>query len=137
MPTFIWPWKNVFKGSLSFNGQRCTALKIIFVEASIAETFLNRFAAAVNTVSFGMPWQKGVFVTPVAEKGKTDHLLELVSDAVEKGAGVVNPSRATVCGSFFFPALLYPVNSNMRVYHEEQFAPVIPVLTFDKDQRTH
>ncbi len=119
-------------GSLSFNGQRCTALKIIFVEACIADAFLDRFSAAVNAVSFGMPWQEGVFVTPVAEKGKTDHLQELVSDAVEKGARVVNPSGATVCGSFFFPTVLYPVHSNMRVYHEEQFGPVIPVLAFDK-----
>jgi glyceraldehyde-3-phosphate dehydrogenase (NADP+) len=120
------------QGCLSFNGQRCTALKIIFVEASIAHAFLDRFAAAVNAVSFGMPWQEGVFVTPVAEKGKTDHLLELVSDAVGLGAKVVNPSGATVCGSFFFPAILYPVHSKMKVYHEEQFGPVIPVLAFDQ-----
>lgn len=58
--------------SQSFNGQHCTALKIIFVEASFADMFLNRFAAAVNAVPFGMPWQDGAFATPVAEKGKTD-----------------------------------------------------------------
>lgn len=120
------------QGCLSFNGQRCTALKIIFVEGSIADAFLDRFVAAVNAVSFGMPWQEGVFVTPVAEKGKTDYLLELVSDAVGLGAKVVNPSGATVCGSFFFPAILYPVHPKMKVYHEEQFGPVIPVLAFDQ-----
>ncbi len=118
-------------GSLSFNGQRCTALKLIFVEAPIVDAFLDRFIAAVNAVPFGMPWQEGVFVTPVAEKGKADYLLDLVKDAVEKGAGVVNPCGATICGSFFFPAIVYPVQSNMRVYHEEQFGPVIPVLAFD------
>ncbi len=118
-------------GCLSFNGQRCTALKILFVEAAIADEFLERFAAAVNALSFGMPWQEGVFVTPVAEKGKTDYLRELVSDAVAKGARVVNPDGATICGSFFFPAVLYPVHHRMRVYHEEQFGPVIPVLPFD------
>ncbi|MFA5906282.1 MAG: aldehyde dehydrogenase family protein, partial [Desulfobacula sp.] len=120
------------QGSLSFNGQRCTALKLIFVEACIAEAFLDRFSAAVNAVSFGMPWQEGVFVTPTAEIGKTGYLTELVSDAVSNGARVVNPSGGTVNGSFFFPAILYPVDSNMRVYHEEQFGPVIPVLAFDK-----
>jgi len=120
------------QGSLSFNGQRCTALKLIFVEACIADVFLDRFSAAVNAVSFGMPWQEGVFVTPTAEIGKTDYLTKLVSDAIVQGAKVVNPSGATVCGSFFFPAILYPVDSNMRVYHEEQFGPVIPVLAFDK-----
>jgi glyceraldehyde-3-phosphate dehydrogenase (NADP+) len=119
-------------GSLSFNGQRCTALKILFVETGIADAFLKGFVAAVTALSFGMPWQKDVFITPVAEKGKTDYLRELVLDAVEKGARVVNPDGNTVCGSFFFPTVLYPVNDKMRVYHEEQFGPVIPILPFDK-----
>jgi glyceraldehyde-3-phosphate dehydrogenase (NADP+) len=80
-------------GCLSFNGQRCTAIKIIFVEAGIADAFLDRFAAAVNALAFGMPWQEGVFITPVAEKDKTDYLRELVSDAVAQGARIVNPRR--------------------------------------------
>jgi glyceraldehyde-3-phosphate dehydrogenase (NADP+) len=124
--------KECVLGSLSFNGQRCTALKILFVEAAIADAFLERFAAAVNALPFGMPWHEGVFVTPVAEKGKTDYLRELVSDAVANGARVVNPAGGSVCDSFFFPAVLYPVRLNMRVYHEEQFGPVIPVLPFDR-----
>ena len=103
--------KECVLGCLSFNGQRCTALKILFVEAAIVDEFLERFAAAVNALSFGMPWQEGVFITPVAEKGKTDYLRELVSDAVAKGARVVNPAGGTISGSFFFPAVLYPVNS--------------------------
>ena len=119
-------------GCLSFNGQRCTALKILFVEAGIVDVFLDHLAAAVNAISFGMPWQAGVFLTPVAEKGKTDYLQELVGDAVAQGARIVNQAGGTVCGSFFFPAILYPVHHQMRVYHEEQFGPVIPVLSFDK-----
>ena len=124
--------KECILGCLSFNGQRCTALKILFVEAAIVDEFLERFTAAVNALSFGMPWREGVFLTPVAEKGKADSLRELVSDAVAKGARVVNPGGATICGSFFFPAVLYPVHDKMRVYHEEQFGPVIPVLAFEK-----
>jgi glyceraldehyde-3-phosphate dehydrogenase (NADP+) len=119
-------------GCLSFNGQRCTALKILFVEAAIADKFLERFTAAVNALSFGMPWREGVSVTPVAEKGKTDYLRELVSDAVAQGARVVNTAGGMIFGSFFFPAVLYPVHPKMRVYHEEQFGPVIPVLPFDE-----
>jgi glyceraldehyde-3-phosphate dehydrogenase (NADP+) len=117
-------------GSLSFNGQRCTALKILFVHTDIVDLFLEKLAASVNALTFGMPWQEGVIITPVAEKNKTDYLAALVSDAVEHGAGIVNRSGAAVCGSFFFPAVLYPVTREMRVYREEQFGPVIPVLSF-------
>jgi glyceraldehyde-3-phosphate dehydrogenase (NADP+) len=123
--------KECILGSLSFNGQRCTALKILFVEADIAQDFLERLSNAVSALSFGMPWKEGVFLTPVAEKGKVDFLQSLVADAVAQGARVVNPSGASVSGSFFFPAVLYPVTAKMRVYHEEQFGPVIPVLPFD------
>jgi glyceraldehyde-3-phosphate dehydrogenase (NADP+) len=117
-------------GCLSFNGQRCTALKILFVEAPIADEFLKRLSDAVSTMPFGMPWQEDVLVTPVAENGKTDYLSGLVADALSQGASVVNEAGATVNGSFFFPAVLYPVNERMRLYHEEQFGPVIPVLPF-------
>ena len=117
-------------GALSFNGQRCTALKILFVQDTVAEAFLERMAAAVDAISFGMPWQPGVMVTPVAEKGKTDYLKALVDDALASGARVVNDGGGTINGSFFYPALVYPVDKQMRVYHEEQFGPVIPVLPF-------
>ncbi len=53
-------------GSLSFNGQRCTALKIIYVHESIAAEFNKRFAAKVDALAFGNPWEKGVFLTPLA-----------------------------------------------------------------------
>ena len=69
-------------------------------------------------------------------KGKTDYLQELVTDAVAKGARVVNTAGGTISGSFFVPAVLYPVNPKMRVYYEEQFGLVIPVLSFDKIDET-
>ncbi|MFH1155169.1 MAG: NADP-dependent glyceraldehyde-3-phosphate dehydrogenase [Pseudomonadota bacterium] len=118
-------------GSLSFNGQRCTALKILFVESTVAEDFLKRLAEAVNSLSFGMPWQDGVVVTPVAEPGKTDYLAGLVADAKAHGARMVNEGGGRVNNSFFFPAIVYPVTPAMRVFHEEQFGPVVPVLPFD------
>jgi glyceraldehyde-3-phosphate dehydrogenase (NADP+) len=118
-------------GSLSYNGQRCTALKILFVHRSLVDEFLERFSAAVGALRIGMPWDDGVNITPLPEQGKPQYLTELVSDAQAHGAHVVNPLGGTVNGTFFYPAVLYPVTHEMRVYHEEQFGPVIPVLAFD------
>lgn len=122
-------------GTLSFNGQRCTALKILFVQDIIAEKFLQRLADAVSHIVFGMPWQANVLVTPVAEAGKTEYLKSLVDDALSKGARVINPEGGRINGSFFFPAVVYPVNDTMRVYHEEQFGPIIPVQSFSEIQQ--
>jgi glyceraldehyde-3-phosphate dehydrogenase (NADP+) len=117
-------------GSLSFNGQRCTALKIIFVHQSIADEFLSRFAAAIDALRCGMPWEEGVAITPLPEEGKPAFLAALVEDAQQRGARVVNRDGGMVAGTFFYPALVYPVAEGMRLYREEQFGPVVPVLPF-------
>jgi glyceraldehyde-3-phosphate dehydrogenase (NADP+) len=117
-------------GSLSFNGQRCTALKILFVHESVAAEFIRRFNRALAILEIGLPWQHGVMVTPLPEQDKPGYLAELVEDARKFGAEVTNEQGSAVNHSFFYPALLYPVNAQMRVYHEEQFGPVIPVVAF-------
>lgn len=123
--------KECILGSLSFNGQRCTALKILFVHRTIAEPFLEKMAAAMAVLRRGMPWEEGVFVTPLPEPGKPEYLEELVADALARGARVVNAGGGARHGSFFQPALVYPVADGMRLYDEEQFGPVVPVVPFE------
>ena len=55
-------------GSMSFNGQRCTALKILFVHESIVAKFNEQFIAALNKLQPGMPWEDKVGITPLPEK---------------------------------------------------------------------
>jgi glyceraldehyde-3-phosphate dehydrogenase (NADP+) len=117
-------------GSLSYNGQRCTALKIIFVHESIAEEFTRRMAEGISSLKKGMPWDEKVQITPLPEEGKTDYLTGLVNDAISKGAHVMNAGGAESHHTFFSPALLYPVNESMKVWTEEQFGPVVPVAPF-------
>ncbi|MCF7536051.1 NADP-dependent glyceraldehyde-3-phosphate dehydrogenase [Pseudomonas petrae] len=117
-------------GSLSFNGQRCTALKILFVHENVVGSFLEKFEEKLAQLKPGMPWEPGVSLTPLPEPGKTDYLQGLVDDAVSKGAKVVNEGGGTTHGQFFYPAVLYPVTPDMRVYHEEQFGPVVPVVAY-------
>ncbi|MDR2273385.1 MAG: NADP-dependent glyceraldehyde-3-phosphate dehydrogenase [Sphingobacterium sp.] len=118
-------------GSLSFNGQRCTALKIIYVHRSLAQEFLKRLSAEVAKLKYGMPWEKGVSLTPLPEVNKPAYLTECIEDAKAYGAKVVNENGGQVVESFFYPAIVYPVNSQMKLYREEQFGPVIPVVPFD------
>lgn len=121
-------------GSLSFNGQRCTALKILFVHKSIADAFIQKFTVAIGKLKPGMPWDAEVSLTPLPEPGKTDYLKALVDDATANGARVVNSNGGEVLNTFFYPAVLYPVNSKMKVFYEEQFGPVIPIVPFEKKE---
>lgn len=117
-------------GTLSYNGQRCTALKVLFVHEQVREEFLQRYMAKLVALPSGMPWTDKVMLTPLPEAGKTDYLRGLIDDACAKGAKVLNENGGSVIGSFMYPAVLYPVNETMRVYQEEQFGPVVPVVSF-------
>ncbi len=117
-------------GALSFNGQRCTALKILFVHEKIVDAFLAKFSAAVADLAPGLPWQPGARITPLPEPDKTKYLKELIDDACEKGARLVNEGGGAVSHTFMTPAVVYPVGPGMRLYSEEQFGPVVPVATF-------
>jgi glyceraldehyde-3-phosphate dehydrogenase (NADP+) len=122
-------------GSLSFNGQRCTALKILFVHKDVVNAFLGELSSAVSKIKFGMPWQEGVMLTPLPEPHKPQYLKDLLEDAVSKGAKIVNESGGTTVATFVYPAVVYPVNEQMKLYREEQFGPVIPVVPYeDLDQ---
>lgn len=123
--------KECILGSLSFNGQRCTAIKIIWVHRSIAKKFLNRFTEELEKLKFGMPWEAGVSLTPLPEPNKPTYLAECIADAQANGAEIVNEGGGTTVNSFVYPAVLYPVNSKMKVYSEEQFGPLVPVVPFD------
>ncbi|MFU8818953.1 MAG: aldehyde dehydrogenase family protein [Desulfurivibrio sp.] len=120
----------VVLGALAFNGQRCTALKIILVEESIGRPFLEKLVRAVNELPGGMPWQSGVRITPLPEPARVDYLVELLADAVAKGARVLNRGGGEVCRTFMTPAVVHPVDPGMRLYHEEQFGPLVPVSFF-------
>ena len=121
----------IILGSLSFNGQRCTALKLIFVQKDVAEEFTQKLTAAVSVLKPGLPWEKDVKITPLPEVNKPLYLEECIQDALSKGAKVLNENGGYNEASFVFPAVVYPVNDQMKLYHEEQFGPMIPVVPFD------
>jgi aldehyde dehydrogenase (NAD+) len=123
--------KECLTGSLSFNGQRCTALKMLIVHRSIIDRFLARFTEELAKVSIGMPWEKGVTITPLPDRAKTEYMIECVEDAVAKGARVINEGGGENCATLFRPAVVYPVADGMKLYREEQFGPIVPVMPFD------
>lgn len=123
--------KNCLQGSLSFNGQRCTALKLIFCHRSLLEPFTKALVAEVEALSFGMPWDEGVSITPLPEPDKPAYLQTYLEDARANGAEVLNPRGGLTQGTFFFPAVVSPVGPTCRLFHEEQFGPIVPIVPYD------
>ncbi|PTM07877.1 MAG: NADP-dependent glyceraldehyde-3-phosphate dehydrogenase, partial [Bacteroidetes bacterium] len=117
-------------GSTSFNGQRCTALKVLYVHEAIVDEFNKRFSEKVDALKFANPWEDGAKLTPLPEPDKPAYIQELIDDATSKGAKVINKKGGETTENYIFPAVLYPVTKDMRVFQEEQFGPVIPVVPF-------
>lgn len=118
-------------GSLSFNGQRCTALKILFVHENVKDEFIKKFCDKVDALKFGMPWDEKVQITPLPEEDKFKYLNDCIADAESKGAKIMNQNGAVQNGTLFFPAVMYPVSEGMKLYREEQFGPIVPIVSFN------
>ena len=118
-------------GTLSFNGQRCTALKVLYVHEDVVDEFNKRFSARVDQMRFGNPWDENAQLTPLPEPDKPAYIQELIDDAKDKGAKVLNSKGGETTDNYIFPAVLYPVTKDMRVFQEEQFGPLIPIVSFN------
>ncbi len=107
------------------NGQSCIAAKRFIVHAEVAERFEQLFAEALGDLVVGDPMEEATDVGPLAtEQGRID-VIELVDDAVGKGATVVLGGEVPARPGFFYPpTLLTGVTKDMRMFSEEVFGPV-------------
>ncbi|MCH1608405.1 MAG: NADP-dependent glyceraldehyde-3-phosphate dehydrogenase [Flavobacteriaceae bacterium] len=122
--------KECISGSLSYNGQRCTALKVLYVHESIIDEFNKKFSEAVDNLKYGLPWEKDAFLTPLPEPNKPQYIKDLIDDAIAKGAKIMNKKGGEMTENYTYPAVMYPVDDSMDLYHEEQFGPVVPVISY-------
>ena len=122
--------KECISGTLSYNGQRCTALKVLYVHESIIDEFNKKFSKAVDDLKYGMPWEEDVFLTPLPEPNKPQYIKDLIEDATSKGAKVLNKKGGEMTENYTYPAVIYPIDKSMNLYHEEQFGPVVPIISY-------
>jgi len=122
--------KQCVNGALSYNGQRCTAIKVIFVHKSVAQNFAAKFSDAVDQLKLDHPATNSE-LTPLPERDKVSAMEAYVDDAIAKGATVINKNAGRMNETSFFPAVLFPVSEEMRIFHEEQFGPVVPIVEYD------
>ena len=121
----------IVKGGLGFNGQRCTAEKLVFAHRTVFDALVAKISERVDALEAGMPWKAGVGITPLPEETKLESMRALIDDAVSKGASVRNTNGGRGAFSIMRPAVVAEVKQGMRLFHEEQFGPIVPVAAFD------
>ncbi len=118
------------------SGQDCCAANRIMVERSIYPQFLQRFAAAVRELRVGPAMlgdrEQQVDIGPLMHQAAFDVTAERVADALQQGAQRLVGGEAHALGGLFYqPTVLADVTPQMRIYREENFAPIAGVMPFD------
>ena len=122
-------------GRFSNNGQICAAVKRVYVQAAVAEKFVEKVIAHVRAIKVGPPTDASTDVGPLANDRSAKVLRELLQDALDKGAKLeVGGFPAADAGFYWPPTVLTNVNSSMRLMTEEAFGPILPVQSVKDDE---
>jgi len=120
----------VVSGGFSFNGQRCTAIKMVWVHESIADQFVRNLCEKVDALKVGMPWDDDVKITPLCEPDKPQVIKEFLENALKHGAHILNANGGKFGKSLVTPTVIGPITADMQLYREEQFGPILPIASF-------
>ena len=112
-------------------GQVCIAANRLLAHESIADTFVEKLAAAVGALKVGDGLEEGVAIGPLISLAAVEKVERHIADAVARGATVLTGgSRHARGGNYFQPTVLANVSPDSLICHEETFGPVAPVMTF-------
>lgn len=129
--------KNVCFNRLLNQGQCCDGLKRLIVHESIFDEVVQKIISTFSAKKIGAAEEKETEVGPLVSKRQLDVLVSQVDDAKNKGAKVVtggNSLEEKLGGAFFGPTVLTNISKEMRVWTEEVFGPVLPVVKFKTEQ---
>jgi succinate-semialdehyde dehydrogenase/glutarate-semialdehyde dehydrogenase len=112
-------------------GQTCVCANRMLVQSSVYDVFATRLAEAVAAMRVGEGTEEGVVIGPLIDVGAANDVLGMVEDAVSNGASVLTGGKRAANGEAFVePTVLTQVNPGMRVFREEIFGPVAPLIEF-------
>ncbi|AEH61814.1 Aldehyde Dehydrogenase [Methanosalsum zhilinae DSM 4017] len=115
-------------------GQVCISAKRIIVQESIADDFIPLFAEHTEKMKIGDPMDSSTDIGPLASKQQVETLDVQVNDALDHGANVVlEGGKMDGDGYFYSPVILTDITRDMKVYREETFGPVAPIITVNDE----
>jgi len=115
----------IVAGGYSYSGQRCTAIKRVLVDETVADELAELIKIEVEKLSVGMPADNPV-ITPTINQPTVDNAKKLYDDAIAKGATGLVPFKNE--GNLMYPTLVDHVTVAMELAWEEPFAPIMPII---------
>lgn len=120
----------------SFCGQTCDADKRLIIHESKYDEFVSKFKIKVENLIVGLPEDKKTNIGPLVSQKQLSTLESQVKDAVDKGAKIVIGGKKPLGlkGAYYVPTILINISRDMKVWKEEVFGPVLPVVTFSSEE---
>jgi succinate-semialdehyde dehydrogenase/glutarate-semialdehyde dehydrogenase len=116
-------------------GESCIAANRFYVHESLADAFVQRFAARMDALVVGPGTEPGVEVGPLIDAGQRDKVAELVDDARAGGAEVLCGGEAIDGPGYFYrPTVLAGPAPDATILREEIFGPVAPIVAFGDEE---
>ena len=120
-------------GSFMHQGQICMSVEKVLVQDTIFEPFVKRFVERAAKLKMGDPTHDpSCVIGPLINDKQAAKVKEQIDDALAKGARVLLGGQ--VRGRFVEPTILLGVTPQMKLYQEETFGPVVPVIPFRTDE---
>lgn len=117
-------------------GQTCDALKRLIVHVSLFDTVVDSLQKILATKKVGDPSDPATDLGPVVAERQLTSIENQVADAVQKGAKVIFGGKRPqgLQGAYYEPTLLTNITFDMKVWKEEVFGPVLPVVSFETEE---
>jgi len=115
-------------------GEACTAANRFYVHEKVQKDFTRKLTAKMAALKMGNGLDDGVSLGPLVNAEGRDKVVDLVDDAVKKGAKILTGGKRPDGTGFFYPAtVLANVPDNAKMLNEEIFGPVASLQTFTSE----
>jgi len=112
-------------------GERCMACSVVAVEDAIADDFIQHLVEKANDIKIGNGLDEGVFLGPVIRETHKEKTLQYIETGEKEGATLVRDGRkdkdVQAKGYFIGPTIFDHVTSDMKIWQNEIFAPVLSI----------
>lgn len=116
-------------------GQVCDGLKRLIVHKSVYNEIINKLLQLLHSKKLGIATNNSTDIGPLSSKNQLQLLIHQYNDALDKKATVLLGGKkpAGLKGAFFEPTILVNISKNMKVWQEEVFGPILPIMSFTSE----
>ena len=127
--------KGAIGAKFATTGQDCLAVNRLYVHEAIYDEFVEKYVAATKALKLGNGMEDGVDLGPLMSDKAIAKCEEHVKDALDKGATLLFGGERDDQGDLFYKAtVLGDVTTEMKIYSEETFGPIAPIIKFSDEK---